>query len=87
MMNTIKNVRAHTNIHANDEANKLAQQGIPRPKIIETLFHHIACQTPLRPSIPPTSTQHDCIVRNLNRYIENEHKQPLKHTLQTQYQM
>ena len=70
--NTIRKVRAHTNIAGNDEVDKVAKQGAEQPCNLDTPFHFIGHQTPYWPSIPPTSTQHDGLVRNLENYINKE---------------
>ena len=62
--NTIRKIRGHTNIVDNDVANKVAKQGVEQPCNLDTPFQLIS-QTPYRPSIPPTSTQHDGSVHNL----------------------
>jgi hypothetical protein len=67
-------VKAHTNILGtrlgNDEANKLAKQGVDAPHVPNTLFHLIGHQTPYLLSIPPpTSIQHNNPVHNLKIYI------------------
>lgn len=53
---------------SNDEALKLPKAGAQES--LETLFHFIGHQTPFRPSIPPTSGQHDKFVRNFGTYVE-----------------
>lgn len=58
-------------ISGNDEANKLTKKGAKEPTLMSTPYHLIRHQTPYWPSIPfpPTSTQHDNLVRNLKRCI------------------
>ena len=66
--------RAHTKIIGNDEAEKLAKMGAKEPCSMHTPFHCIRHPTLNKPSIPPTSIQHDGLVQNLKFYVENEYK-------------
>jgi len=84
---TFQKVRAHTNILGNDEDDKLAKKGGEELHIMCTSYHHIGHPTPCGPSIPPTSTRHDGLVRNLKSYIGKEYKSAHISRAQIQYQI
>lgn len=70
--------------HKEQQSRQTSQNGALKPCIRETPFHLVGHQTP---SISPTSTQHDGLLRDLKNYIQKEYQSVLDHMSLIQYQM